>query len=247
MIYKRIEDITYRLDGDDYLNLPEITYNTIPIVLPKEHMVQYKILKKKAIVELEENTVAATFAAALSMKLRQFVQGAMYIDDKGNYEKVHEEKVRALKELMEESDGQGILCAIQFKFEVDMIRKYFPDAPLIAGKRKGEEQADKVETIRKWNRGEIPLLLCHPASLSHSVNMQYGSHLLLWYSIPWSLEQYLQLNKRLHRQGQKNAVIIHHLVARGTIDELIMKALLDKNTSQQALLDYLKELRQDEY
>jgi len=119
-----------------------------------------------------------------------------------------------------------------------MIHEIFPNAPAIVG---GSKIDDFKDILSKWNAGEIPLLICHPASLSHGVNLQAGSHLLVWYGLPWSLEQYLQLCARLHRQGQKHAVIIHHLIAKGTIDERVYKALQLKLAGQNALLDYLKE------
>ena len=246
IIYKKIEDITFRLEAADYLDLPDQIDNIIKVVIPPSLMLQYKELEKKFFLELEGEKFSAASAATKSMKLRQFVQGGLYNEiEEGvtsrKYKLIHTEKLDALKDLVEEANGQGILCAIQFRFELDMIREVFPNAPIIAGPRPGEPKVDFAKVVASWNRGEIPLLLCHPASLSHSVNMQTGSHLLVWYSLPWSLEHYLQLTKRLHRQGQTQTVISHHLVAKGTVDELIMKALATKALGQNKLLDYLKE------
>lgn len=238
-IHSKVSDIMYRLDGADYLNLPDITYNIIPVTIPRSVKDQMRTLTKKSVLELGDHTITVEFAAALGMKLWQMTQGGIYLDEQHNYQKLHEAKLDVLKSLVEEANGQGILCAIQFRFELDMIRKAFPDVPAIVG---GTKQEDFMKLLRQWNAGEIPLLLCHPASLSHSVNMQQGSHILLWYSLTRSLEHYLQLNKRLHRQGQQHGVIIHHLVATGTIDEVTYDALVEKKDIQEALLDYLRDI-----
>lgn len=237
-IHRRVSDITYRLDAADYLELPERIDNIIDIHLPAKTMQQVKELEKNLILKLEDESVPAATKVALSMKLRQVIQGAIYISEYPDYEVLHKAKLEVLKSLVEEASGQGILCAIQFKFELDMLREVFPKAPAITGGSKIEEFTG---ILREWNAGDIPLLICHPASLSHGVNLQAGSHLLVWYGLPWSLEHYVQLNARLHRQGQKNTVIIHHLVAKGTIDERVLGALQLKLKGQNALLDYLKE------
>jgi len=257
IIYKQIEDITYRLDAKDHLNLPDRLDNIIKVKLSKKHLAMYKSLEKDFFMELEESEVEVFNAASLSMKLRQFVQGALYTDipigagefkrpdgtiTRGPraYEIIHNEKLKVLTELVEEASGQGILCAIQFKFELDIIKKKFPKAPIIAG---GVSASEAGFLIKQWNAGEIPLLLCHPASLSHGVNLQTGSHLIIWYSLTWSLEQYLQFNARLHRQGQQNTVVVHHLVCEDTVDERVIKALKSKFKGQKQLLDYLRGLR----
>lgn len=239
-IHRMVAPITFRLDGSEYLDLPERLDNVIPVRLSSAQLAQYRELKKKLILDLGDVKAIAKFAASLSMKLRQFTQGAVYVDEVGTYKVVHEEKLKTLSNLVEELNGKPLLCAIQFKFEYFMIREVFKDVPIVAGPIKGEKLVDGNKLIRQWNAGDLPLLLCHPASLSHSVNMQTGGHNLLWYAPTWSLEQYLQLNKRLHRSGQQNTVIIHHLVAENTIDSMIMKALTTKQNTQQALLDYLE-------
>lgn len=240
-IYSKIEDITFRLDAKDYLQLPEMIKNVIKVPLSKKLRAQYKLLEKEFFLALDEDEVLAVFnAASLSMKLRQFIQGAVYIDDERNYKVLHEEKLKVLKSLVEEAGGQGILCCIQFRFELEIIRKVFPGCPYIAG---GVSAQKATSLINKWNRKELPLLLCHPASISHGVNLQSGGHMILWYGLPWSLEQYLQLNKRLHRNGQKHAVIIHHLVVEKSVDEKVIAALNSKLRTQSELLDYLRGRR----
>ena len=245
-IHKLVGDITYRIDGSEHLNLPPLIYNNIDVVLPPHVTKMMKDFRRKKVHEFESGKIAtAAFAAASSMKLRQMIQGCIYTDEeegkekpKGprHYERLHDTKLQVLKALVEEAAGQGILCAIQFKFELDMILEAFPGTPAIVG---GVKDADVMTYIRAWNRGKIPLMLCHPASLSHSVNLQTGSHILVYYGIPWSLERYLQLNKRLHRTGQLNTVIIHHIVAKGTEDEAVLGALRENKSIEDALLDFL--------
>lgn len=238
-IHNKIKDITFRLDAKDYLELPPITYNTIRLVLPKPLKTKYDVLEKDFYLEFNKDTKIELFnAASLSMKLRQFVQGGVYTDRKGAYEKIHTIKVAALKELIESSAGQPILAAIQFKFELDMIRKQLGDIPVIAGGTKAQTAA---AYLQDWDKGNIPLLLCHPLSLAHGVNMQTGGRIILWYGIPWSLEQYYQLNRRLHRQGQKQAVVVHHLIFERTIDDIIMGVLRNKDKTQQSFLDALRK------
>jgi len=240
IIKDAIKDITFRLDGKDHLKIPEKVINTIPIRLPAGLMEKYKELEVDFFTELEDGTtVEATNIMARSAKLRQFMQGALYTNPaKYEYMELHQEKLNALKSLMEECSGKPILCAIQFRFELDIIKKAFPKVKIIAG---GTPAATAQQYIQEWNRGEIPLLLCHPASIGHGVNLQTGSNIILWYGISWSLEQYLQFNARLHRNGQKESVIIHHLIADKTIDRVIFKALNTKGFNQTDLLDYLKQ------
>lgn len=231
-----ISDITYRLAGEDYLELPELIVNKIALLLPPKLRKQYNQLEKDLCLQLEEVDITAFNAASLVMKLRQFLQGALYTDGK-EYSIVHTIKVKALKDLIEIHSGSSILCAIQFKFEYDMIIKALGNVPIVAG-RTTTKEAER--NIKMWNDGQLPLLLCHPQSIGHGMNLQSGGNIILWYGLPWSLEQYIQLNGRLHRQGQKNAVVVNNLVFQDTVDQLILTALEDKDTSQQKLLRMLK-------
>ena len=250
VIYSKIESITYYLDKKDHLSLPEKIENVIKVKFTPALQRDYKAFEKDFFVCLsDEKSVEAFNAMSLSMKLRQFVQGAVYdTDDVDLLAKdrrvlpVHDLKLKVLESLMAEANGQGILCAIQFVFEIEIIRKKFPDVKVIAS---GTTAKNAARYIEEWNRGEIPLLVCHPASLAHGVNLQHGSHIVLWYGLPWSLEHYLQLNDRLHRSGQEHSVVIHHIVAEGTVDEKIMKALQLKLKGQKELLAYLKEHQND--
>ena len=242
-IYNKIKDITFRLDAKDYIKLPKRIDNIIKLKLPEKLQQQYKHLEKKFFLELDKEKVEVLNAAALSMKLRQFIQGGVYIDGKGAWEQLHKEKLDKLKEMVEVADGQGILCPIQFKFELEMIRSIWPKVPAIVG---GVDMKVSAQYIKDWNLGKIPLLICHPRSLSHAVNMQAGSHIVLWYSLTWSSEQYQQLNARVLRQGQKNNVIIHHLVMDETIDNAVMSALKAKIKGQNQLLDFIKNYHQED-
>lgn len=240
VIHKTIKPITYRLDANDHLNMPETIFNPIKLTLPKELRDQYEQLEKEFYLEFSESQATAFSAAALSMKLRQFIQGAVYTDQKdGSFYPLHDVKIDALKELLETANGQPILCPIQFKFERKMINEFLgKSVPCIAG---GTSPIDSKRYIQAWNKGDIPLLLCHPASLGHGVNLQAGGHILLWYGLTWSLEHYLQLNGRLIRQGQKaKGVILHHLIMKNTIDENVASVLKRKDATQSMLLNALK-------
>jgi len=235
-----IKDITYRLEGDDWLDLPRFIYNNIPVKLPPRLRAQYKELEDNFFIEFEEAGATAFSAAALSMKLRQFIQGAVYTDQKdGSFYPLHQIKIEALKSLLESSAGQPILCPIQFKFELKMIKEFVDkNVPCIAG---GTKTSERRAYIDGWNRGEIPLLLCHPRSLSKSVNLQAGGHILLWFALTWSLEDYQQLNGRLRRQGQESDhVIVNHLMMEDTVDERVADVLASDNATQKKLLDALK-------
>ncbi len=235
-IFNKVKDVTFRLQADDYLKMPPITYNAIDLALTPKLQAQYKELEKNFFLELEDDEVEVFNAAALSSKLRQFVQGAVYTNRNGDYSKVHNIKIDALKTLREETT-QPILCPIQFKFELKQIQKQIKNVPCIAGHTTAHEA---TVYIREWNKGNIPLLLCHPASLGHGVNLQTGGHIILWFGLTWSLEQYHQLNGRLHRQGQRSGVVVHHLIMRKTLDEVILKVLSNKYATQ---ADFMKELR----
>lgn len=245
-IYKRIQPYTYRLDEKDHAKLPPISYNHIQVKLSDKLMEMYKELKNEFLLEIRGITHEALNSATLSMKLRQFLQGFLYyntgeVTPNGKHVRaatlVHKAKLEVLKSLVEETDSP-IMCAIQFKEELAMIQSVFPDVQYIAG---GTSVETSVAYQKEWNAGKIKLLVVHPVSVGHGLNLQAGGNIILWYCNTWSLEQYLQLNKRLYRQGQKTAVIIHHLTVAGTIDDKVAKVLNTKNLTQQALLDFLRE------
>ena len=238
-IYERIAPITYRLSSKDYLSLPPVTYNRIALTLPKQLQKRYHELERDFFIQADEGGIDAFNAASLSSKLRQFVQGGMYYEEKRVVDPrpfwvLHTEKVDKLKELMVGAAGQPILGAIQFKFEYELIKRHIGKVPIIYGKTP-TKTANRY--LRQWNQGELPLLLVHPASISEGVNLQAGGHLLVWMAIPYSLRHWIQLNGRLIRQGQKNPVIIHMITFRDTIDDRVWKVLTDKNVTQEDLLN----------
>jgi SNF2 family DNA or RNA helicase len=175
--------------------------------------------------------IEASSAAVLANKLLQWCNGATYTDDKGNWSPLHTAKLDALAEIIEDNPGETVLVAYNYKSDLARIRERFPDAVVL----------DKEpSTIARWNAGEIRMLLAHPASAGHGLNLQHGGALCVWFGLSWSLELYQQFNARLHRQGQTRPVRIVHLVASGCIDERVMAVLGQKDAQQNALLDALR-------
>lgn len=181
-------------------------------------------------LELEESDVVASNAATLSNKLLQLANGAIY-DEFSNEWEIHQEKLNALERIVEEAQGQPILVFYQYKHDLDRLLMRF-------------KQAKKIDVsdgdIQKWNEGKLPLLLAHPQSAGHGLNLQQGGHIIVWFGLTWSLEYYQQANARLDRQGQKQPVIVHHLVAKDTIDEQVISALQNKEVGQEALMAAVK-------
>ena len=237
VIIDSIRDKIIRLKAEDYLKMPRIIYNNIELILPNKLKKQYEELEREFFLKLEEVEIEVFSQVAISMKLRQFLQGGLYYDDKQNWIKVHDHKIQRLKEFMETTPAP-VLLPIQFRFELVMIKKLWPDTAVIAG---GIKQHDAVSIIERWNRGQIPLLVCHPASVARGLNLQAGSHIILWHALTWSADHYEQLNGRLYRQGQKHPVIINHLIFKDTIDEVVARALENKITTQRELLEALKD------
>lgn len=229
-IYNKISDICVSMKAKDHLSLPLRTENIVEIELNKSSWKKYKELEREYVLELEEADVVASNAATLSNKLLQLSNGAIY-DENGDGREIHQEKLEALERIVEDAQGQSILVFYQYKHDLERIQKKF-------------KQAKKLDVsagdIHKWNEGEIPLLLAHPQSAGHGLNLQQGGHIIVWFGLTWSLEFYQQANARLDRQGQQQPVIIHHLVTKGTIDEQVIKALQTKEVGQEALMSAVK-------
>jgi SNF2 family DNA or RNA helicase len=236
-ILNTIAPITFRLDSADYLNLPECVYSTLKIELSTKLQTEYKTLEKTFLLDTKEYAIKSFNKLSLSSKLRQFIQGAIYIDDKRNYKVIHDLKVQALNDFVELTD-EPVLCAIQFKFELDLLRVAFPDAPFIVG---GGSLKNATRIMNEWNAGKHKLLIVHPDTVSHGTNMQFGGHIVFWFALTWSLETYLQLIKRLHRSGQKHTVSVVHLCIKNTIDEYMAAQIQKKDVTQTRLLQFLKE------
>ena len=231
-IYDLLGDLCLTLTAEDYLQLPDRIDNVVNVELPGVARSQYQQLERDFLAEVGDDIVEVLHAAALSNKLLQFANGAIYTDEARNWTTVHDAKLDALGEIIEEAAGRPILVAHNYQTDAKRICARFPQAELL----------DKdPETVARWNRGEIPLLLAHPASAGHGLNLQHGGDTIVWFGLNWSLELYQQFNARLHRQGQKRPVIVHHLVARDTVDETVMTALAGKDVTQRALLNALKE------
>jgi SNF2 family DNA or RNA helicase len=228
-IHNRISDICISMTAKDYLNLPERIDNTINIKLPEAAVKKYKELEQDLVMELGENDITAANAAVLTNKLLQISNGAIYSEDKHVVE-IHDEKLKALSEIIEAANGKPVLIFYNFKHDFDRIMGFIKNAKGLVDSK----------DIAEWNKGNIPVLLVHPASAGHGLNLQYGGNIIVWFGLTWSLELYQQANARLHRQGQKQSVIIHHLVSSGTVDEDVMRALESKEVNQNILLEAVK-------
>lgn len=228
IIFKKISDICVSMKSEDYLTLPPIMNNFIKISLPRAAESSYKRFEKDLVLSYHDEILQASTAAVLANKLLQFANGAVY-NDEGKISEIHSAKLDALEEIFE-TINQPILVFYWFKHDLERLQKKFPGAILLKS----------AEEIKNWNAGKISMLLAHPASAGHGLNLQYGGNIIVWFSLTWSLEFYQQANKRLHRSGQNKSVIIHHLVAKNTIDETVIKVLSDKNSRQENLLTALK-------
>ncbi|HQK34831.1 MAG TPA: DEAD/DEAH box helicase [Spirochaetales bacterium] len=227
-IYRQISDITISMKGSDYLKLPDLVFNEVPVRMSEDEMRQYRTMKEEMVLSLKGKEIDAVNAAALSGKLLQMANGAVYDEDR-SVAHLHDRKLDALEDLIEAANGKPVLIAYWYKHDLERIQKRFPS-----------EKLDSFESITRWNNGEIPVAVIHPASAGHGLNLQAGGSTLIWFGLTWSLELYLQTNARLWRQGQKDTVVIQHIVAKGTIDEQVMKALRTKDKTQSALIDAVK-------
>lgn len=237
LIQDRIKDICISMKAEDYLDMPERIDNFVRVSMPDKIMEVYKKFEKENIItlanEIEEGmtTVNAVNAAALSNKLLQFANGAMY-DENKNVVPIHDMKLEALKEIIEAADGKPVLVAWTYQFDRDRIKNYFRSMT--------PRELKTTQDINDWNAGKVQLMLAHPASAGHGINLQAGGNIIVWYGLTWSLELYQQFNARLYRQGQKQRTIIHHIVTTGTHDEDVIKALKSKDKTQNSLMNSIK-------
>lgn len=233
-IYKRISDITISMKAIDLLAMPELISTEYTVELDEKEAEKYEEMKKELIVKLPEGEVTAANAAALSNKLSQMANGAVYSDD-GEVVPIHNQKIEALSEIIEAANGQPILVAYWYKHDLDRIEE------LLKKLKVTYSIISSNESIEKWNAKELTVGICHPQSCGHGLNLQAGSNHLVWFSIPWSLELVSQFNARLYRQGQQSkTVVVQHIVCKNSIDERILKALEKKNTTQNALIEAVK-------
>lgn len=228
-IYDLISDICVSMRAIDHLQMPALIANRVIVRLSKSEHVLYNTLKRDMFLALNNNEIDAINAAALSGKLCQLANGAIYAAD-GHAVRFHDRKLDALEDLIEGANGKPVLVAYWFKHDLDRIRERFTVREI----RESRDIAD-------WNAGRIPIAVIHPASAGHGLNLQSGGNTLIWFGLTWSLELYQQTNARLWRQGQKaDTVVIHHIVAEGTIDEQVLDALERKETTQTALMNAVK-------
>lgn len=233
-IYEKIQDITISMKAVDYLDMPELISTEYPVYLDKAEMEKYKELKEELILSTPEHEVTAANAASLVNKLSQMANGAVYSDEK-QVITYHDRKLDALEDIIEAANGKPILVAYWFKHDFDRITKRLQKMGVDYGK------IDSEESITAWNNKEIPVALIHPASAGHGLNLQQGGNTMVWFGITWSLELYQQCVCRLYRQGQaEGTVTIIHLISKGTVDERIMKALSEKDSTQNSLIDAVK-------
>ncbi len=227
-IYRKISDITISMKGADYLKLPKLTLNEVEVKLSDKDMESLDEMRKDLIATIGEEEITAANAAVLSNKLLQMANGAVYGDEK-NIIHIHDKKLDALEDLIEAANGKPVLIAYWFNHDYERIINRFD-----------VREIKTSDDIRTWNKGSIPIAIIHPASAGHGLNLQAGGSTLIWFSLTWSLELYQQTNARLWRQGQENPVVIHHLIAKNTIDKRVMQALKNKDTTQTALIDAVK-------
>ena len=232
-IYSRISDISVSMSAGDYLDMPECLYVNHIVEMDLAERKLYDTMKSELIVEVEDDIIDASNAAVLSGKLRQLANGAIYNED-GEVRILHNKKLQRLEDLAEQACGQNILIAYWFRHDLTRIMEYLT----AAGYAPRLIHDDK--DIADWNAGKIQIGLLSPQSLGFGVNLQSGGHILVWFGPIWSLELYQQTNGRLYRQGQKEVVTIHHIICKDTVDEDVIKALENKNTTQQALIEAVK-------
>lgn len=232
-IRERIQDICISLSAKDYLELPERIDNVVHVALNPKARKAYEQFEREMLLEIDETTLDAGSAAVLSGKLLQFCNGAVYDGEKNPVE-VHGEKLEALREIVEAAQGRPVLVFYNFQHDRERIRKILGRSGLVMEELKGPE------VITRWNNREISVLLAHPASAAYGLNLQAGGNTIVWFGLNWSLELYQQANARLHRQGQKENVIVHHLVVDCGADALVMDALQSKRATQDSLLEALK-------
>lgn len=227
-IYEKISDITVSMKANEYLKMPELLTSNYVVELSNSEKNQYDEMKKSLVLEITDGEITASNAASLSNKLCQLSNGAIY-DDEQNIVEIHDRKLEALEDIIESMNGKPLLIAYWYRHDLERIKSRF-----------SVREIKTNEDISDWNDGKIPVALIHPASAGHGLNLQNGGSTLVWFGLTWSLELYQQTNARLYRQGQKNTVVIQHIITKGTIDEQILRALQKKNKTQADLIDAVR-------
>jgi len=233
-IYDKISDITISMKSTDHLKMPELVSPKCMVYLSEQEQKRYEKLKQDLVLQMPDGDITAANVASLSGKLCQMANGAVYSDDESIL-KIHDRKLDALEDIIEAANGKPLLIAYWYRHDYDRIAERLKKLHLSFSK------LDSDISIRKWNKGELPIALIHPASAGHGLNLQSGGSALVWFGLTWSLELYQQTIARLWRQGQTSGtVVVQHIITKGTIDERIMKALSEKDSTQSALIDAVK-------
>lgn len=227
-IYKQISDITISMKSTDYLKMPEYVSNEVFVTLSDKEWKVYSDFKENMVANLGDEEIDAVNAAVLSGKLLQMANGAVY-DSENKAHVIHDKKLDSLEDLIEGANGKPVLVAYWYKHDLERIKERFP-----------VKQIQSSKDIEDWNDGKIPIAVIHPASAGHGLNLQSGGSTLIWFGLTWSLELYQQTNARLYRQGQRDTVIVHHIITKNTIDEDVLLALTKKEKTQDALIDAVK-------
>ena len=227
-IYKQISDITISMKSTDYLTMPEYVSNEVFVTLSEKEWKVYSDFKEDMVANLGDEEIDAVNAAVLSGKLLQMANGAVY-DSENKAHVIHDKKLDALEDLIEGANGKPVLVAYWYKHDLERIKERFP-----------VRQIQSSKDIEDWNNSKIPIAVIHPASAGHGLNLQSGGSTLIWFGLTWSLELYQQTNARLYRQGQRDTVIVHHIITKNTIDEDVLLALTKKEKTQDALIDAVK-------
>ena len=233
-IYRRIGDITISMKACGHLKMPELITTQYEVEMSPEERLQYEALKQELVLDLPDGEVTAANAAVLTGKLLQLSSGAIY-NDNGGVIRIHDRKLDALEDIIEDMNGRPLLVGYWFKHDYERIAQRLKEIGIPF------ERLDSETSIQRWNAGKIQVGLAHPASTGHGLNLQEGGNTLCWFSPTWSLELYMQMNARLFRQGQKSeTVVITHIVTKGTVDSRVLKALAEKDRIQEALIDAVK-------
>lgn len=237
-IHEKLKPLVLRLAAKDLLELPPLVNNTVRVELPPDARRAYDAMESQLLAAVEDEVVTAANVAASAIKCRQIAAGGIYRDDSDGWLHLHEAKAEAVAELVEELSGKPALVAYEFRHDLERLRKVLgKDTPHLGG---GVSASEQLRIEAAWNAGELPVLLAQPASVAHGLNLQGTSAAVIWHSLTWDLEAYEQFVRRVWRQGQKERVVVHHLVAKGTVDEVILSALRGKDRTQRALLDALR-------
>jgi len=231
VIHRKLADICVSMSAKDWLEMPERVDNIVPVRLSSEARARYDQLERDLLLPLAGGDVVADTAAALTNKLLQMANGAVY-DENGQAREVHTAKLAALEEILDTCNGKPVLVFYAYRHDLARLQTFL--------RKRNPRTLNTSVDIEDWNAGRVPVMLVHPASAGHGLNLQAGGNIIVWFGLTWSLELYQQANARLDRQGQQHSVIVHHLVAEGTVDEDVMKALENKTTGQEALLVAVK-------